>query len=290
MRILITGANGFLGPHLMAAFRKSYTGVVGVARSGGADYQYDLTDPSAVQHLMDRVKPSVVVHAAALTDVTQCEKNPNLAIKVNSEAVRNIVRSIAPDCKLINISTDMVYSGIGPHKEHSKSENPINMYGMSKFMGEFEAGKAHDYLNIRTNIIGFSLGTKRPSSLVDSLVDKFKSGEPFQVFTDSLFSPLSVQTLSAFLVILDNRRTTGTYNFGSTNGMSKSKFALLLANKLNLSTAGARPVESISLPNRIPRPLDTRLDTMRTDAKFGLVMPTLDSEIEIVCKDHQWIN
>lgn len=290
MTILITGANGFLGPHLMAAFQKNRTGVVGVARSGGTDYQYDLTDPSAVQHLMERVKPSLVIHAAAMTDVNKCEQNPDLAVRVNSDSTRNIVKFMAPDCKIINISTDMVYSGIGPHKEHSKSENPINMYGISKFMGEFEAGKAKDYLNIRTNIVGFCLGSKRPSSFVDAMVDKFGSGKPFQVFTDALFSPLSVTTLCSFLLIVANRKNTGTYNFGSTNGMSKSKFALILASKLGLSSSGARPVESVSLPNRIPRPLDTRLDTGRVDSTFNLIMPTLESELTAMCQDRQWIN
>lgn len=289
MTVLITGATGFLGPHLMAAFRKSYADVVGVARGVG-HYQCDLTDPAAVKRLMERVKPSLIVHAAAMTDVNRCEKDPNLAVQFNSEMIRYLVGSMAPDCRFLNISTDMVYSGIGTHREHSKSENPINMYGMSKFMGEFEAARAKNYLNVRTNMVGFSLGAKKPSSLVDFLVDRLNSGEPFQTFTDAMFSPLSVQTLSSLLVLMSQRPTVGTFNLGSVDGMSKSKFAMLLADQLKLSPKGMRPVESASIIGRVPRPLDTRLDVTKVETVFGFVLPSLEKEIVTLCEARQWIN
>lgn len=289
MTVLITGATGFLGPHLMAAFRKSYAEVCGVSRSGGSDYQYDLTDPTAVSHLMEMVKPSLVVHAAAMTDVTRCEQNPPLAFKVNTGMTANIVKALPYECRLVNISTDMVYSGIGPHAEHSRSENPVNVYGLSKFMGEFEAAKANNYLNIRTNIFGFSTVNK-PSSLADFLVDRLKSGEPFQTYTDSFFSPLWVETLSTILAVLARKKNTGTYNVGSVGGMSKSKFAAILASELGLSAKGMRPVESASITGRVIRPLDTRLDLVKAERVFGFAFPSLEMEITAACESRQWIN
>lgn len=291
MTVLITGATGFLGPHLMAAFRKSYGEVLGVSRTAVHEHlQINLTDPLGVSDLIADVKPSIIVHAAALTDVTKCEQNPDLAVRNNAEATANLVEYMPPDCRFINISTDMVYSGIGTHREHSKSENPINMYGMSKFMGEFEAARAKNYLNVRTNMVGFSLGAKKPSSLVDFLVDRLNSGEPFQTFTDAMFSPLSVQTLSSLLVLMSQRPTVGTFNLGSVDGMSKSKFAMLLADQLKLSPKGMRPVESASIVGRTPRPLDTRMDVTKVETIFGFVLPSLEKEIATLCEARQWIN
>ena len=289
MTILVTGSTGFLGPHLMVALKDTYPDVVGVSRSGGSDYQYDLTDSNAVQHLLSRASPAVIIHAAAMTDVTRCQQEPELAVKVNSGAVKNIVTHMPDGCRLIYISTDMVYSGGGPHREFSKSENPINMYGLSKFMGEFEAARAKNHLILRTNMYGFGARIKKSSSLVDFLVQKFKSGEPFQIFTDTLFSPLHVKTLSDLIVKLCKKNKVGTFNAGSTNGMSKSKFALLLANKMNLPIGGARPVESSSIPNRIPRPLDMRLDITRIEA-LGFSMPQMEDDLTKMCEMYKWTN
>ena len=289
MAVLITGSTGFLGRYLMPMFKVAYPEVVGVSRHGGDDYQYDLTDPLAVENIMAKVKPRLIVHAAALTDVTRCQKEPELAFKVNTEMVKNIVTFMPKNCKLIYISTDMVYSGVGPHKEYSESENPINLYGLSKYMGEKAAAKAGQYLNLRTNMYGFSRGSAWASSLVDSMIKKLTSEVTFQLFTDAIFSPLYVETLAGIILNLSisSRTSTGTFNIGASNGMSKSKFTLLLADAVGLSAYNARPVESVSMPNRVPRPLDTRLDITRIEG-LGYSMPRMENDMAVMFKKAKW--
>lgn len=287
MRILVTGDTGLLGPYLKAAFSK-LGDVEGVSTKGPGIW-CDLTKTEQVSPMLGAASPHIIVHAAANTNVDGCEKQPNIAVRDNCGMVENLVRYMPHACRLIYISTDMVYSGHGPHREHSRSENPINMYGMSKFMGEFSAAKAENHLIVRTNLYGLAK-TPRGSSLVDFLIGKLKSGEPFQVFTDSMFNPLWTKTLAEKLVVMAKSNKVGTFNLGASTSMSKAKFAMLLANEMELSSQGMRPVESASIPNRVPRPLDTRLDISRTETLFGFGLPGMESDIRAMCESIKCTN
>lgn len=284
MKILITGSTGFLGPYLMQAF-SGLGDIIGISRSGPGIFHLDLTQRERVAQMMLDLKPDIVIHAAAITDVEECRKNPTKAVEVNCKATENLVKHAPLDCRFVYISTDMVYSGPGPHRENSKSENPINMYGLSKYMGEFAAAKMANHLIVRTNMFGFSK-TERKSSLVDFFVQKFKSGTTVQLFTDAFFSPLSARTLSQYILRMATNEKTGTYNLGSNNGMSKAKFALTLANELSLPMHHAVMTESASIPGRAPRPLDTRLDLTKIQSHFGFTLPDLNTEIKLMCKEH----
>jgi dTDP-4-dehydrorhamnose reductase len=287
MRILITGDTGLLGPYLKTAF-SNLGDVIGVSRNGPGEW-CDLTDDSKVRPMLGQVSPNMIVHAAALTDVDRCEKQPNLAVRDNCGMVENLVKYMPVDCRFIYISTDMVYSGHGPHREHSRSENPINMYGMSKFMGEFSAAKAVNHLIVRTNMYGKALSARK-SSLVDFFLNHFKSGDVFNSFTDSFFTPLWTRTLAEKLVIMARTAKVGTFNLGASTSMSKAKFAILLANEMGLSAQGMRPVASEDLPVRTPRPLDTRLDITRTEMAFALQLPSMESDIKAMCESIKCTN
>jgi dTDP-4-dehydrorhamnose reductase len=87
-----------------------------------------------------------------------------------------------------------------------------------------------------------------------------------------------------------NTPRTGTFNLGSSSGMSKAKFAALLANGLGHSLKGLRPVESVGIPGRIPRPLDTRLDLTRVESKFGFTLPNMEQDIARMCQSIRCTN
>ncbi len=105
-----------------------------------------------------------------------------------------------------------------------------------------------------------------------------------------MFSPLWAQTLAQKLVVMAKSKRNGTYNLGASDGMSKAKFALMVANGMGLSAKGARPVESLSIPNRTFRPLDTRMDTLRTEGSFGFTLPSMESDIKAMCEIYKCTN
>ncbi len=275
MEVLITGATGLLGPYLVAAARE--LGTVATSSLSDGDKSCDLTDAEATSCLLRLTNPSVVIHAAAWTDIEGCEKDPNRAFAVNRDSVANLVRALDAKSLLIYISTDQVYPDTrGAH--HEGDESPVNTYGWSKLEGEQAALKHPRALVLRTNFFGRSR-TQGRQSLSDFVEASLRDESPISLFEDVHFSPLHLQTLADLVVETARRRLAGVFNIGSREGTSKADFAFMVARRLELSTDGVRRGESTDIASRTPRPLDLRLDVSRIEAALGRAMPTLAEEV-----------
>ena len=273
--ILVTGATGLLGPYIMDGV-KGLGRVVGLARKG-AQVILDITDRDAVAKKIESLSPHIVIHAAALTDVDTCEKDPEAAFLLNRDATGFIAESLLPSSRLVYISTDQVYpDGEGPHTEGT--EDPVNVYGKSKFEGEVRALSHSGTLVLRTNIFGKSRTPGR-ASLSDFVIESLSQGKHIQLFEDIFFSPLSMETACKIIFDAVERGLTGIYNMGSREGMSKKDFAMMVAARKGLSTRTTRPVKSASNPGRAPRPRDMRLNVSRLELALERKMPTLEEEI-----------
>ena len=134
MKILITGAKGQLGNEL---------------RLLGADYpdylltftdveELDISDMKAVSAFFEKSQPDVVVNCAAYTAVDKAEQEPDLALKINALAVRNLSNACGENnALLIHVSTDYIFNGKGyrPYVE-TDTPGPGSSYGKSKYAGE----------------------------------------------------------------------------------------------------------------------------------------------------------
>ncbi len=274
--ILVTGATGFLGPYLLDEAAR-HGRALGAARRSGTDLQFDLMDRDATTAAVSRIHPVVAIHAAAWTDVDACEREPDVAEAMHVCATRNLVAGLPDDCLLVYISTDQVYADSpGPHAE--AAEAPVNAYGRTKLAGEREARRHPRTLVLRSNLFGPSRTPSR-ASLSDVIVAKLSLGEPMTLFCDLKFSPLHVGTLAKLVCELALSGTTGVYNLGCRDGVSKRDFALFVAQHLGLDTRSTTDGCSTSLPGRAPRARDLRLNVNRLEARLGRPMPTLGEEI-----------
>ena len=142
MRILLTGANGQLGTELRRSLAPLGE-LVSSTRSGTLPHgtaceRADLGQSGSLAELIDRVRPDVVVNAAAYTAVDRAESEPELAFRINAEAVGELARACAESgARLIHYSTDYVFSGENdrPWREDDPT-GPVNTYGASKLAGE----------------------------------------------------------------------------------------------------------------------------------------------------------
>jgi dTDP-4-dehydrorhamnose reductase len=274
-RWLITGATGLLSDYLIEACGKNGA-VTTTARSGG-DRRCDLTDRAAVRALLSETTPDIVVHAAGLTDVDGCERNPGLAFGVNRDAGANIVASLPSSASIVFVSTDQVYPDIpGPHAEDAVG--PVNVYGQSKLAGEQAVLQHPGALVLRTNFFGPSRREGR-ASLSDFVIRSLTERKNATFFSDILFSPLHMATLGALVVEAAEHGVTGVFNAGSRNGASKADFALTVARHKGLQTETSRIGSSTVMPDRAPRPKDMRMAVERIERTLGRPMPTLDEEV-----------
>jgi dTDP-4-dehydrorhamnose reductase len=277
-RVLVTGAMGLLGCSLGAALESHGWDVIRHGRHRG-DVIGDLTDARIASGIVAQSHAECVVNLAALTDVDRCEVHPREAYALNTRVVENLVEAIrrlsnAPH--LIQISTDQIYDGPGPHGEDDVTLT--NYYGFSKYAGEL-AAKGVSSTVLRTNFFGRSRCSNR-NSFSDWIVGALNRGESVQVFEDVYFSPLSLDRLAYFIALAVDRRVAGVFNLGSRQGMSKADFCYALADSLNLATATMSRAKSSERVLRAYRPKDMRMDCERFETAHGVVLPTLQQEIE----------
>ena len=277
-KLFVTGALGLLGRSLVPFMQSKEYDVVSQSRAKDGDVNVDLTDYSQCEIVFDQVNPDLIINLAALTNVDICENNPNLAYLSNVHIVENIVRWMKSRSKgfLIHMSTDQVYDGVGPHKE----ENVVltNYYAFSKYAGELVASQVPSTI-LRTNFFGLSECSGRVS-FSDWLVGALKKKDNITVFEDVFFSPLSMNKLIELISIVSSKRTTGVFNLGSREGLSKADFAAILAQELGLSSENMRRGVIGDSDLRAYRPKDMRMDSTGFERVFGVELPTLKEEIQ----------
>jgi dTDP-4-dehydrorhamnose reductase len=275
-RILVTGASGLLGRVLKQALYVKQHDVVGLGLTRDADVRADLTKWESTQNLLDTVRPTTIINLAANTDVDYCERHPKAAYLANVRTVENIVRwlSRVRGCHLIQLSTDHVYDGDGPHSE--KDAAPANCYALSKYCGEMAARQANACI-VRTNFFGPSKTVGR-LSFSDWIVASLKRGDAITVFDDVKFSPLTMTRLAGYLELMVRLPRSGVFNVGSLEGLTKAEFAFQIAQALRLPT-GEMHSAPMGSSHRTYRPRDMRMNCAVFEREYAVQLPTLSEEI-----------
>ena len=132
MKILVTGGDGLVGRYLSGILAEHNPVIVSIET-------FDITNSGETRSFIGKIKPDVVFHLAAYTDVDGCEKNTELAFSVNGLGTRNIsVACRENGSHLFYVSTDFVFDGKknSPYNEFD-TVNPVSVYGQSKLLGEY---------------------------------------------------------------------------------------------------------------------------------------------------------
>lgn len=266
MRVLITGAGGLLGPYLLDAFRCYDVFAI------NNRIEFNLLNIEEIRTVIDKFKPEIVIHAAAETNVDNCEGDFGFSY-YNRDITYNLVSCLS-DQYLVYISTDQVYPDtIGPHSEITVG--PVNGYGYGKLAAEKVVSLLPSHLILRTNFFGPSRSKGR-KSFSDWVIESLTIGPTPSFFNDVLFNPLHMKTLSATIEKLVDIGLIGTFNVGASSLMSKSAFAWAVAEKFGL-------LEQFNKANitkaawKVPRPHDMTMDISRIERVMS--MPSLEQEI-----------
>jgi GDP-4-dehydro-6-deoxy-D-mannose reductase len=141
MRALVTGATGFVGPHLIEHLRVNDDDVVVPGDATGA---FDITDRAAMHEAFAAHRPEVVYHLAAWSDVGASWRDPTLCLRVNVEGTANVLDA-ARACgtrRVLVIGSSEEYGKIdpdGPRLREDDPLRPITPYGASKVAASFLA-------------------------------------------------------------------------------------------------------------------------------------------------------
>ena len=275
--VLITGACGLLGAHLMIALGRDRE-VVGVDRhpwwgdESRHIIQGDLESPEFLRRLATDVHPGIVIHCAAMTTVDACELDPERAEASNAGVTRELIRAMPPTCRMVYISTDGVFQGDRPFWGEDDPPIPCTAYGRSKLHGEHVVAQATtNHLVIRTNFYGWSSGRKR--TMGEWLYRSLKTHEPITLFDDVFFTPIYVVDLVERLIRLLAPPHQGIVHIDGAERLSKYAFGMLLADVAGVPADGVRrgTVEDAALV--ASRPKDTSLACKRFERLTGIPVP-----------------
>jgi dTDP-4-dehydrorhamnose reductase len=284
--VLVTGATGLLGSTLIPLLQERGHQVTRLGYTHATDLNADLTIYEQTVRALDQVRPGVIINLTALTDVDRCETHPQEAYLLNVKPVENLcawMQAAIHPCHLIQISSDQVYDGAGPHTEGELTIR--NHYAMSKLAGEFAAGIVSSTI-LRTNFVGRSQCEGR-ASFTDWLHGNLCSMSPINVFDDVMFSPLSIGTLCACIERSIIERPLGIFNLGSRDGMSKADFAFAFAAATGLPTTNLLRSNASAVDTLVARrPTDMRMQCERFEGRMGLKLPRLIEEIQVLAYDY----
>ncbi len=233
-RCLVTGASGLLGFNL-ALFALDKYKIIGscekeVTAEPPFEMEYaDFINKDSVKQLIDQSKPEAIIHCAALANVDQCEKDPALAYRLNTEVPGEIALLTKKfGLKLISISTDSVFDGKVGNYSESDTPNPLNVYARSKLDGEKNViANDPDAIIARVNFFGWSPSGKR--SLAEWFYNNLSKSQKISGFTDVFFNPLEVINLSKLLLKLLENDLAGVYHVASPDTISKYEFGRQIA-------------------------------------------------------------
>lgn len=267
--ILITGSNGLVGRELIRAFAKEKDFAV-VATSSSTDKigvpvfnQLDIRNRPGVFHLINSVKPDVIIHSAAISAPDVCETDKELCNAVNIEGTRNVADAANElNIPILFLSTDFVFDGVdGPYTEND-TPNPISYYGWSKLEGEKIIRQLPKWAIVRTVLVyGDTVGLNR-SNFVTWVKASLQKGENIKVVNDQFRTPtyapdLAVGIVQATKFLLQNNTNEIWHLSGPLPLISVYGMALEIAGFYNLGSWLIAPVSSASLQQPAMRPPTT---------------------------------
>lgn len=271
MKLLITGASGFLGRRAAAHFQ-----ALGVSVLTPSHGELDITDGEAVRDWFREHKPEAVIHTAAISDTGLCQRNPQWSELINVDGCVHLAECCRESgSKLLICSSDQVYSGSslpGPHRE-AEPVSPNNVYGKQKLLAEQRC------LEILPETVCLRLSW---------MYSKVSLPGEHGHFLTTLKNALEDETKPLTWPLHDRRGITdvdtvvehlpqalnlpgGIYNFGSENGESTYETLKDVFRQLEMEKALTRltPNEEAFADN----PRDLTMDVSKIQ-KAGIIFPT----------------
>ena len=284
MVILITGASGFLGSRIVKKinslpdYKCFCLGFNNIPKINGI--QANLSDKKKVFQVFNQVNPDLIIHAAAMTDVDQCEKDLLNAYRLNVQATKNIVEWVSiqeKSIRFVYISTDQVYNNLQLYSSATEEEvNPINFYGMSKLWAEDIVSSLNNYLILRTNFFSFEGG------LIKWLFDSNSSSQKINLFENIWFNPIYIPDFTDALLRTLKSDKVGVFNLGARDsGITKADFLEMIIIKFNLSDiSSVRSKFDNNIFLTAKRPLNMMMSINKFENSFSHNLPSIEESVD----------
>ena len=293
-KICVVGASGLVGLNLI----KKIHGfdIIGTYNKTPVNleniqlFQLDVTKLENCEQIL-KFHPDFIINATAISDVDYCEKFKDRAYSVNVLGTKNLVKIAKKlECKLIQISTDGIFSGKNESYIEDDLANPVNYYGQTKLDSENEVKKLNDHFICRTNLLyGYvsenTLNERsnysKPTNFVLWVLSELKKTNHIQIVNDQFSNPTLVDNLSKIIEFSLKKNLVGTFHTTDISCISRFEFAKKIALKFGYSESLISEISSKKLNQFAPRPTKTCLDCSKIQ-KNNINLHSLDESLDML--------
>lgn len=267
MKFLVTGSSGFVGRQIskdLAESSQVFSCFHKTRPDIGTPVLMDITRTDDIENAIQKIKPDVIIHCAAMADVNQCEKEKDLARSINVKATETIARQAAKIRSfLVYISTDYVFDGKHSMRKESDETNPVNYYGMTKLEGEQKVQEVASKWCIARTCVPYGTHPTRKNFLTHVL-EALQKRQEFPAPVDQHICPTYLPNLSRMIIEMGTRQIAGIIHLAGSTRVSRYDMAVMISEKLGLDQALLKPVKMSEMKNwTAKRPHDTSLDTSK---------------------------
>lgn len=287
MNILLFGKTGQVGWELQRSLAP--LGNVIALDVHSTDYCGDFSNPQGVAETVRRIRPDVIVNAAAHTAVDKAESEIEFAQLLNAISVEAIAKEAAEvGAWVVNYSTDYVFPGTGTTAWRETDEtSPLNVYGETKLAGE-KALQQHcqKHLIFRTSWVYAGKGNNFAKTMLRLAKDRTE----MSVINDQYGAPTGAELLAdctahAIRVALNKPDVAGLYHLVAGGTTTWYDFASLVFAEarnagIDLALTDLKAVPTSAYPTPARRPGNSRLNTEKFQHNFGLVLPQWENGVK----------
>ena len=301
-KILITGSNGLLGQKLVELLKMTtgrydavgepHNVVIATARgenrlpfTEGYEYQsMDITNREQVQEVVANIKPDVIIHTAAMTNVDQCESEKGACWAQNVSSVEYLVEACAKiDCFLLHVSTDFIFDGkSGPYKEDAEA-NPISFYGWSKYAAEKAVTNSNIRWAIARTVLVYGIAHDMSRTNIILWVKKsLEDGKNIKVVTDQWRTPTLAEDLAKGCALIAEKETEGIFNISGKDFLTPYEMAIMTADYFKLDKSLISQADSTTFSQPAKRPPRTGFDLSKSQQVLDYQPVSFMEGIEIL--------
>ena len=281
MKILLFGKGGQVGWELQRSLAP--LGELIALEFDSADYCGDFTKLAGLAETVRKVRPDVIVNAAAHTAVDKAESEPDLVRMINALAPGVLADEAERlGAWLIHYSTDYVFDGSGttPWKE-TDATGPLGVYGKTKLEGEQAVARCSRHLIFRTSWVFAARG----ANFAKTMLRLAKERDELKVIADQFGAPTGAELLAdvtaqAIRTTQDKPELAGLYHLvagGETSWYDYAQFVIAFAKQsgetIRVTPDAIKPIPTTDYPTPAKRPLNSRLDTTKLKTTFDLQLP-----------------
>ncbi len=259
-KVLITGVSGFVGYKLHQLLSENDFETSGFYNRTKVNlkntFSVDIKKRSDVMKLLNNISPDIIIHAAAITSTTYCEKSPEEAWLTNTLATKYFTEyAKEKNLYLIFISTDLVFDGLkGKYDEEDKT-NPVNVYGQTKKEAEDLIFQISPRFAILRSSLIYGKSWCKTKGADEKIINYLSEGKKIKLFVDEYRNFLYIEDMVRTIRYFCENEIEGLFHIGGPDKMSRYEFGKKIAEhfKLDLSLIEPASIKGYSSkPKRAP--------------------------------------